>query len=111
MEVVRKIEGCGTTSGEPTKRVQIAECGQIRDEDKEKNVDEDEIEREEDEGEADGERRRGGKRPRVRFAKNDDASGERKEAAGGEAVVEGSGRVSATDEDRRNDRRGNGKNG
>ncbi|CAM9895515.1 unnamed protein product, partial [Scytosiphon promiscuus] len=32
MEVVRKIEDCGTTSGEPTKRVQIAECGQIPDE-------------------------------------------------------------------------------
>lgn len=68
LEIVRKIEDCGTTSGEPTKRVQIAECGQIPNKDETKQTDEDE---EEHEGE-DGERQRGGKRQRVRFAESDD---------------------------------------
>lgn len=73
MEIVRKIEDCGTTSGEPTKRVQIAECGQVPDEDETKQTDkgEDEEEHEGEEGE-DGERQRGGKRRRVRFAGGDD---------------------------------------
>ncbi|CAM9983532.1 unnamed protein product [Ectocarpus sp. 12 AP-2014] len=72
MEVVRKIEDCGTTSGEPTKRVQIAECGQIPDEKKDKEERGASDEEEEEEEEASG----GKKRPRVRFAKSDDGGGD-----------------------------------
>lgn len=74
MEVVRKVEDCGTTSGEPTKTVQIAECGQIPDETKaEEDESDQEGEEEEEEGDDEGERR-GKKRPRVRFAKSDDGA-------------------------------------
>ncbi|CAM9405857.1 unnamed protein product [Pylaiella littoralis] len=87
MEVVRKIEDCGTTSGEPTKRVQIAECGQIRDDDdkgdkgeegeeeeeddsrRDRGEEEKEEEEEEEEEEGGGRRK---KRQRVRFAKSSD---------------------------------------
>ncbi|CAM9181699.1 unnamed protein product [Discosporangium mesarthrocarpum] len=32
MEIVRQIEDCGTTSGEPVRRVQIGDCGQLEEE-------------------------------------------------------------------------------
>lgn len=48
MEIVRKIEDCGTTSGEPTKRVQIAECGQIPDETVDRGEEEQEEEKHEE---------------------------------------------------------------
>lgn len=101
MEVVRMIEDCGTTSGEPTKRVQIAECGQIPDE-SEKNEEEDGEEEEEEEeeeerrkrkagdeqeGEEEGEReggRREKKRTRVRFAKSDGGAASKRDAKGDE---------------------------
>lgn len=90
MEVVRKIEDCGTTSGEPTRRVQIAECGQIPDQDdglREKGSDQDSGgENEKDDGgedeEEDGDRR-GKKRQRVRFARSDDAAANTDDKEGG----------------------------
>lgn len=82
------IEDCGSTSGEPTKRVQIAECGQIPDEGEKAEEEEEEegkgekqkandLEEEEEEEEEQEGGRRGKKRPRVRFAKSDgDAKGD-----------------------------------
>ncbi|CAM9147032.1 unnamed protein product [Ectocarpus sp. 4 AP-2014] len=95
MEVVRKIEDCGTTSGEPTKRVQIAECGQVPDEEKdmEERSANDEGEEEEEE-EASG----GKKRPRVRFAKSDGGDGDGASKGGEEPK-----------KSRRSDRDGDGK--
>lgn len=74
MEIVRQIEDCGTSSGEPTRRVQIAECGQIPDEQDRENGDETDgsehkrsnSQEENDERDGGGEHRR--KRARVRFA-------------------------------------------
>ncbi|CAM9261816.1 unnamed protein product [Sphacelaria rigidula] len=74
MEIVRQIEDCGTSSGEPTRRVQIAECGQIQDEQDRENGDEtDGSEHSKSNSQDDNNKQDGGgehrrKRARVRFA-------------------------------------------
>lgn len=79
MEIVRKIEDCGTTSGEPTRRVQIADCGQVPDEDEKPGDEHSEKDENDSDGDGDeGERGEGGdlqrrtpKRSRVTFSSSD----------------------------------------
>lgn len=95
MEIVRQIEECGTTSGEPTKRVQIAECGQVPDEDEESDKEEQARESEEQEG-GDHVRRRVKKRSRVTFSAPDSPDAPRKGSDGGEARG-GSGSIASSE--------------
>lgn len=106
MEVVRQIGDCGTTSGEPTKRVQIAECGQIRDESEKEASDRDDEAEEEEEEEEDEEKLRGPKRPRVRFAKSAASPKESEGGDGARRVDAGAGNNAVSEESRPGDRVG-----
>lgn len=100
MEIVRKMEDCGTTSGEPTKRVQISECGQLPEDDDDGDDDVG------DEGQGGVEAkakadvhlsdvrhgpRRGSKRPRVTFSSGDAPEVPRNGSRGDTRLASGSG--------------------